>query len=145
MNKWDMRFLRLAEHVASWSKDPSTKTGAVIVRQDRTIVSVGFNGFPRGCSDSPELYADRPKKLARIIHCEMNAILSALEPLHGFTLYVFPFLTCDRCAVHVIQTGISRVVAPICPEPLRERWESTFALARVCYAEAGVDIEEVDL
>ena len=55
--KWDRRFLALAEHVADWSKDPSTKTGAVIVRPDRTIASMGYNGFPRGMADTD----DRPR------------------------------------------------------------------------------------
>ena len=68
MADWHQRFLALAAHVGSWSKDPSTKVGAVIVRNDRTIVSVGYNGFPRHCDDDPELYADRTKKYPRTVH-----------------------------------------------------------------------------
>ena len=83
LERWDRHFLALAEHVASWSKDPSTQTGAVIVRPDRTIASVGYAGFPRGCDDSDSLYADRNEKYARIVRCEMNAVLSAREPLQG--------------------------------------------------------------
>lgn len=138
--KWDHRFLHLAAEVASWSKDPSTQTGAVIVRPDRTICSVGYNGFARGCDDSEALYAEREAKYSRIIHCEMNAILSAREPLLGYTLYTHPFLTCDRCAVHVIQAGIKRVVCAACPEHLKERWEHTFVKARQVYKEAGVSL-----
>jgi dCMP deaminase len=52
-DKWDARFLDLARHVATWSRDPSTQTGAVIVRPNRTIASVGYNGFPRDCNDDP--------------------------------------------------------------------------------------------
>jgi dCMP deaminase len=141
--QWDLRFIALAALVASWSKDPSTQTGAVITRPDKTIASVGYNGFARGCNDAQELYADRPTKYARIIHCEMNAILSAREPLQGFTLYTYPFLTCDRCSVHVIQAGIKRVVAPVCPPHLLERWADTFVRARACYTEAGVTIDEI--
>lgn len=142
-DKWDLRFLELAKHVASWSKDPSTQTGAVIVRPDRTVASLGYNGFARGCDDSPELYADREKKYARIVHCEMNAILSAREPLHGYTLYTVSFLSCERCAVHVIQAGIRRAVAPALPEHLKERWAASVAATRALYAEAGIECVEV--
>lgn len=141
-SKWDLRFLELAALVASWSKDPSTQTGAVIVRPDRTVASIGYNGFARGCDDSPELYANRELKYTRVIHCEMNAILSAREPLEGYTLYTHPFLTCDRCAVHVIQAGIKRVCTWACPDHLKERWEPTFVRARQVYGEAGVSYVE---
>ncbi len=111
--KWDRRFLGLAAHIATWSKDPSSQVGAVIVRPDRTIASAGFNGFPRGMRDDPELYEDRGSKYSRVIHAEMNAIVHATEKLRGFTLYTWPYVPCDRCAVIIIQAGIERVVAPI--------------------------------
>lgn len=145
-SKWDRHFLELAKHVSTVSKDPSTKCGAVIVRPDRSIVSTGYNGFPRKMKDKPELYADREAKYARVIHCEMNAILAAREPLNNYRLYVWPFLTCDRCAVHVIQTGISYVVAPIDHDRAREeRWRKAFEASRAFYAEAGVIVKEVEL
>lgn len=142
--KWDLRFLELAKHVSGYSKDPSTKTGAVIVRPDHTIASVGFNGFPRGCDDSETLYADRSVKLSRVIHCEMNAILAAREPLHGYTLYTYPFCSCDRCAVHVIQAGIKRCVAPRLPEHLQERWGQSVDLTKTVFREAGVELSIFD-
>lgn len=142
-DKWDLRFLEMAKLVASWSKDPSTQTGAVIVRPDKTVASLGYNGFARGCLDDKELYENREVKYSRIIHCEMNAILSSRESLKGYTLYTYPFLTCDRCAVHVIQAGLKRVVAPICPSHLLERWEPTFVKSRAFYKEAHVDVNEL--
>lgn len=111
-DKWDRRFLELAAHVAQWSKDPSTKCGAVIVRPDKTICSVGYNGFPRNMKDDQELYDHRDIKYDRIIHAEMNAILNANEVVKGFTLYTHPGPSCLRCAAHVIQAGIVRVVSP---------------------------------
>ena len=69
VNKWDFRFLDMAKLVASWSKDPSTQTGAVIVAPRKNIIGVGFNGFPRGMYDSPERLNDRPEKYSRTIHC----------------------------------------------------------------------------
>src|SRR5206468_1044497 len=112
IGKWDLRFLRLAREVASWSKDPSTKTGAVIVK-DHLVLGVGYNGFPRGMSDAEELYADREQKYSRIVHCEINALIFSNHPyLPGARLYTWPFLSCDRCAVQIIQAGITGFVAP---------------------------------
>lgn len=140
--KWDGRFLALAEGIASWSKDPSTKTGAVLVRPDRTICATGYNGFPRGMGDGPERYADREDKLRRVIHCEMNAILTAHEPsLRGYTLYTWPFISCYRCAVHVVQAGIARCVAPAADPAVEERWE--LWRTREFLRECGVELHEV--
>ena len=117
---WDDRFLGLAAHIATWSKDPSTKCGAVLVRPDRTIASLGYNGFPRGIEDAPELYANREEKYKRVVHAEMNAMLFAREPVAGMTLYTWPCLPCCRCATCIIQMGIVRVVAPY---GSRELWD----------------------
>lgn len=103
---WHKRFFDLADLVGSWSKDPSTKVGAVIVRPDRTIASVGYNGFPRGVLD---VYTTREDKLLRTVHAEANAILTAHEPLHGYTLYVTPLHPCANCAGLIIQAGIKHV------------------------------------
>lgn len=130
MTDWDKRFLGLAQHYSTFSKDPSTQTGAVIVRPDNTPASFGFNGFARGMKDDPAMYANREEKYERIIHCEMNAEMFAKEPLHGYTLYTYPFLSCARCFVHLAQKGIVRFVAPKCPEHLRERWEDSFQKVR---------------
>jgi dCMP deaminase len=138
--KWDIRFLKLAQEVSTWSRDPSTKVGAVIVRPDKTIASVGFNGFARYHDDTPEEYDNRGIKYSKIIHAEMNAILHAREPLRGFSLYLYPFLCCDRCAVHVIQAGIVRVVAPEIPVHLRERWAEILDRSMSYFKEAAVDV-----
>jgi dCMP deaminase len=144
-SKWDFRFLEMAKLVASWSKDPSTQTGAVVVRPDQTIASLSYNGFAKNMSDDELMYADRELKYSRIIHCEMNAILTARERLDGYTLYTHPFLTCDRCSVHVIQAGIKRVVAPVCPVHLVERWQHLFDKSRAYYMEAGVVVDEFEV
>lgn len=142
--KWDIRFLQLAETVAQWSKDPSTKVGAVIARPDRTVASLGYNGFPRGMRDDPELYADRERKLSRVVHAELNAILNAREPLRGYTLFVWPpgyGPTCDRCAVHVIQSGIARVVGiRRVDDDFSDRWRISCEEAWGMYEEAGVRV-----
>src|SRR5690242_18395881 len=103
VEKWDRRFLDLAKFVAQWSKDPSTKTGAVITR-GREVVSVGYNGFPRDVEDAPERYNDRELKYKLIVHCERNALLFAKQDLSGCTLYTYPFMSCTPCAGMVIQS-----------------------------------------
>lgn len=136
--KWDRRFLALAEHVAGWSKDPSTKTGAVIVDYRLRVVSMGFNGFAQMVDDAPERYADRAVKYRMIVHCEMNAILLSPGPVAGCTLYTWPFASCAPCAAAMIQAGVSRCVAPRTPPDKAERWAEDFALAARQFAEAGV-------
>jgi dCMP deaminase len=140
---WDRRFLALAEHVSTWSKDPSTKVGAVIVRPDRSIASLGYNGFPRGMSDFEAVYNDREEKYSRVVHGEINAILAAREPLHGYTLYTWPFAPCDRCAVQVIQAGIKRVVCPVVPADKLERWKAIMDRAVGYFEECGVEVSFV--
>jgi dCMP deaminase len=132
---WDNLFLTLASHIAPASKDPSTKVGALIVRPDRTVAAMGYNGFPRMIEDTAERLNDRELKYALVVHAEMNAILTAREPLHGYTLYTWPFLTCASCAKHVIQAGIKRVVAPYVEN---ERWAASFKASQDLYDEAGV-------
>ncbi len=140
---WDNYFIKEAELISTASKDPSTKCGAVIVRPDKTIAAKGYNGFAKGMDDTPELYADREEKYSRIVHCEMNALISARERVDGYTLYTFPFLTCDRCAVHMIQAGITRVVAPRATEAQLERWGPAFEKTRRFYREAKIACHEV--
>lgn len=142
--KWDARFLDMAGLVSSWSKDPSTKCGAVIVRPDRTVASVGFNGFPKGCDDDPEIYAERELKYSRVVHAEMNALLHAREPLDGYTMYTVPKgfgPSCDRCSAHIIQAGISRVVHyGVEDDDFASRWKEACERGLQMYEEAGVEV-----
>lgn len=143
--KWDLRFVSLAQTISTWSKDPSTKTGAVIARPDHRIVSVGFNGFPTGMNDDPALYDDRETKYSRIVHCEMNALLFAGQSVVGCTLYTYPFISCDRCFVHMIQASVRRFVAPKATADQLERWGSAFDRVRSYALEVGATIVELDL
>ena len=136
--KWDRRFLDLAKLVSTWSKDPSTQTGAVIVRPDNTILSVGFNGFAKNMQDDPQAYANREIKYSRIIHCEVNALIHARSDVHKCILYTWPFASCDRCAVQMLQAGISRFVFPSLPEHLVDRWKESLDKTISYFKEAGV-------
>ena len=138
--KWQARFLALTKEIASWSKDSGTKVGAVIVRPDRTICSVGFNGFPRGIEDSPSAIANRDTKLLRTIHAELNAILSAKEPLNGYSIFVWPFQPCSQCAAAIIQSGIKDVYCPFTDHSSNDRWSESFKNALQMLDEANVRV-----
>jgi dCMP deaminase len=133
--KWDRRFLKLAEFIAQWSKDPSTKTGAVIVDPNNRVVSVGYNGFPKGVIDLSERLENREVKYKLIVHCERNAILFAQRSVEGCRLYTWPFMSCSTCAGTVIQAGIVEAVAPVSDNP---RWVDDFKLSKTMFDEAGV-------
>lgn len=142
---WDLYFLAMAKNASLRSKDPSTKTGAVIVRPNKSVCSVGYNGFPQKLKDDPDLYANREIKLSRIIHCEMNALLFSREPLAGYTLYTWPFMSCDRCFVHMLQAGIIRFVYPKATPAQVERWGKSFELVLSYAKEANVEMVEINI
>lgn len=137
MTNWHERFFALADLVGSWSKDPSTRVGAVIVRPDRTIASVGYNGFPRGVAD---IYTTREDKLLRTVHAEANAIISAREPLHGYTLIVTPLHPCANCAALIIQSGIKYVDYKMGPRATA--WQEHFDVMATMFDQAGVHYQE---
>ncbi len=110
---WDAYFMGIAMLSAQRSKDSNTQVGACIVNAENKIVSVGYNGMPRGCSDD-ELPWEREgafleTKYPFVCHAELNAILNSNVPLTDCTLYVTLF-PCNECAKAIIQSGIRRVV-----------------------------------
>jgi dCMP deaminase len=140
--KWDLRFLEQARQLSLWSKDTSTKVGAVIVRPDKTIASMGFNGFPKWMPDIPEFYQIREEKYSRIIHGEMNALIHARESVQGCILYTYPFAPCERCAVHMLQAGIIEFVFPSIPEGLKERWGNSIEKTKRYIEDCGAHYTE---
>ena len=140
-NKWDIRFMQLAEHIASWSKDPSTKVGAVIVDHRHRILSLGFNGYPQYIPDD-DLH-DREKKYAKIIHAEMNAILFAQRELSGCIIYVWPMAPCSQCASAIIQSGIECVVTRKATPEQYERWGDKIKLTEEMFESANVTLEYI--
>lgn len=136
-NKWDLRFIELAKHISLWSKDPSTCVGAVIVDKKNRVISLGYNGFPRGVKDTPERLNNREVKYSMVVHAEINALLFTTQPLDGATLYLFPFLSCSKCTAIIINSGIKRVIAPLNFNP---RWEKSIELSQALYHEAQVQV-----
>lgn len=131
--KWTHRFLRLAEHVATWSKDPSTKVGAVIVDADQRIVSLGYNGFARGIKDNME---ERDHKYMKVIHAEMNAILYARESLKGCHIFVTN-IPCSNCMASIIQSGIVSIDYFNPSHSYQARWYYNIRCAKNMLEEAG--------
>lgn len=137
---WDEWFLKRAEVIAMKSKDPSTKVGCIIVNKEREVMGSGYNGFPKRIKDLESLYANREEKYKRVLHAEQNAILLSRSNLEGCTAYVFPLFPCGKCALELIQSGITRVVAPTNKE---ERWKESTDFAKELFNEAGIDVEEI--
>ena len=128
--------MALAEHVATWSKDPSTQVGCVIVDKQNRVVSLGFNGFPRGVKDDALRYADRETKLLFVAHAERNALDNAPLSVEGCTLYS-PLLPCNECAKSIIQKGIKKVISYAPPE---DRPHFNWDITRKMFQEAGVQL-----
>lgn len=141
---WDTYFINLAEYVSRASKDPSTKTGAVIIGPNRRIVSLGYNGFPPRIEDTEERLNDRDIKYKLVIHAEMNAILNAHMSVRECVMYIWPFPPCSRCAVHIVASGLATVIAPEIPIDKKERWGQDIALAVRIFNEAGVQVVKYD-
>jgi len=139
--KWDLRFLNLASHVSTWSKDPSTQVGAVIT-DFKEIVAVGYNGFPEDVDDRPEWYEDRDTKLGLMVHGEINAkrfAEKAGRDLTGCTLYTYPFLPCKPCAIKYLNSGIIRVVSL---KNTVERWEESIQGSIDEFIKAGIVVDD---
>lgn len=151
---WNKRFVDLARLVGSWSKDPSTRVGAVLVGPDREVLSVGYNGFPRGIADTYERLHDRPTKYELVVHAEANAILNAVRngvcTKHA-TMYVIAEsggklwggAPCIRCAVETVQAGVSRVIVPT-PKDMPQSWVESCEKGKRILLEAGVGYTEFD-
>jgi len=136
---WDNRFLELARLISTWSKDPSSQVGCVIADDRHRVVSLGFNGFPRGIDDNNRL-ADRVTKHPIILHAEINAVVFAEKSIAGCTAYVMPFMPCTQCAAMLVQAGIVRVVAPWCDDDdLRNRWNMDAAVDLLI--EGGIKVD----
>lgn len=143
-DKWHGRFIDLAKHISDWSKDPSTKVGAVIVDHSRRVVSLGYNGLPRGVVDHPHLLNNKEVKLQIIKHAEENAILNSITRPQGCTIYVTHH-PCASCAGSIIQSGISRVVFPTVEinSTFSNRWQQSISLAKVLLQEANVEVIQI--
>lgn len=111
---WDEYFMGVAKLSGMRSKDPNSQVGACIVDENNKIRSMGYNGFPRGCSDDEFPWSREgdtlSTKYAYVTHSELNAILNYRGgSLEGCKIYVTLF-PCNECAKAIIQAGIKTVV-----------------------------------
>ena len=137
---WDEYFMGVAMLSGMRSKDPNTQVGACIVSSDNKILSMGYNGFPKGCSDDEFPWTregeEMDTKYLYVTHSELNAILNYRGgSLEGSKLYVSLF-PCNECAKAIIQAGIKTVIYD-CNKydgtPSVEAAKRMFDAAGVCY------------
>ena len=105
---------------------------------DNRIISIGFNGFPKGVVDSQEKLLDREQKYDIIVHAEANALMFANKSVKDCTLYTWPFQPCSKCAGLIIQSGIKRVVSVVQND---QRWKKNFEVSSELFREARISIE----
>lgn len=135
----DEFWLAQAQHYATASKDPTTRVGCVIVRDDNSFCSAGVNGFPHGIADTEDRLHDRDVKNDLTVHAEQTALNFATESVKGYTAYC-TFSPCVRCAVSLIQSRIARVVFL---EAENTRWAESQKRAIDLFLEAGISVSEV--
>ena len=138
---WGNRYTCLAKEISTWSKDPSTQVGAVVIGNNGEVLSQGYNGFPRGIKDTAARLKDRERKYNLVVHAEMNAIYNAGlngVSLKGSTLYVYGLPVCNECAKGIIQVGIDKVIATR-PADYNEKWDDSIKDAKALFKEAEVD------
>ena len=147
---WDAWFMKHVYLAASKSKDPSSKIGAVLVR-DRRIISTGYNGFPVGVNDLKERYEDRETKYKMVCHAEFNSIITCAK--FGIdtkdTIMYTQGVPCSECAKSVIQGGIKEVIVhKQWRDVVREgnkKWEESAKISKTMFDEAGVAVREIDV
>ena len=150
LSTWDGYFMDMATLVASKSKDQSIRCGTVIVGEGHTILSTGYNGFPRGVDDYNEVYHKRPEKYMWVIHDAQNAVFNAARngtKLLGSRAYMNAH-PCHDCARALVQSGIVEVTIPTkLEDPFYrhgrwEDWEESFAKAREIFKAGNVRVGE---
>ena len=141
--------MELTEVVASWSKDPSKKIGAVAIGSKGQVLAQGFNGFPRGIDDNDERLNYRETKYKYVVHAEMNLIYNATFngiSLDGSTVYVYGLPICSECAKGLIQVGVKQVV--MCENSYQdadEKWLKSLELSVALLNESGIHWKTVDV
>jgi len=138
---WDECFMLMAELIAQRSKDPSTQAGSVIVNDQKIVVGLGYNGFPRGIADEKLPWSREGSfletKYPYVVHAEENAIYNSNASTKGCTLYATLF-PCNECAKTIIQNGVKEVVYASDKYHDQDQWKA----ARKMFDEAGVSYRQ---
>lgn len=141
-------YFRICEEVATSSKDPSTKVGAIIVSPRGAIVSTGYNGFPRRVVETDERWA-RPEKYNWVIHAELNAILNAAAEgvrLEGCTMILPWDMPCNTCCGAIVNAGLAHVVCATdkFPGVGKGKYYNVTDVAKTILADADVPLTLID-
>lgn len=140
MSKWDNRFMEIAQYVATWSKQKHP-IGAVIVDKNRNIISTGYNGFPNKIKDTKTRLKNKDLCRDLCIHAEQNAILHAKSDLKDCSLYVYGYLCCSKCALLIIQSGITKIYYKDLPgHTVSDYWKKDFELSKSLLKEAKIKL-----
>lgn len=136
--KWINRWLDEAKHKSLWSKDPSKKIGAVAVGKHNQILSIGYNGFPRGIADTDDRYNNRETKYKYVVHSEQNLIYNACltgVSLEGSSVFVYGLPICGECMKGLIQVGVKEIYSI---GEVDDRWEESTEFAKSLAKEACI-------
>ena len=141
---WTEYFLNIAEQVKLKSKDQSTQIGAVIVGEDKEVLSTGYNSFPRGLDDSVQERQERPEKYFWMEHAERNAIYNAARigvSLKNSTIYLTSGLPCMDCARGIVNSGIKTVYCKeVCTTKNKDKWDESQKKSLELLRECDIDV-----
>jgi dCMP deaminase len=144
----DQRYLRLAAHIAAWSKDPSSKCGAIAIGDYGQVLAQGYNGFPRGIKDHVERWERRALKYTYIVHAEANLIYNAAHmgvQLAGASIYIAGLPPCHECAKALIQVGVGEIIFDLSTLNKRQTWKDAFKITGALLEEVGIEIRGIKL
>ncbi|MCE8163557.1 MAG: dCMP deaminase family protein [Candidatus Moeniiplasma glomeromycotorum] len=145
---WAEYFLALTKLISQRSKDPHTQVGAIIINpRTNTIISTGYNGFPRGCSDDEFPWGNESEnwletKYPYVLHAEANAIIHAQQNCEGFVMYT-NFFPCHECAKLIIQSGIKNVFyySDILNQ---EHWKNSYQASEKMFQASGINYQKIN-
>ena len=145
---WDEYFIKMAQLVATKSKDRSTQVGVVLVGEGRSILSTGFNGFPRGCRDDLDERHERPAKYFYTSHAELNCLTNAAREgvkTLGSTMYMsFCGYPCADCARAIIQSGVAEIVSVVGVfDGKGDLWKESCKRSKEMLMESGIRITKL--
>ncbi len=146
-NDWLSTFLAIAKAASGKSKDPSSKVGAVLIRPDYSVASLGFNGFPKRIADNPLYLSDpayRDEKLKRAVHAEQNALRKNRDNTTVDYQMIVTRHPCAMCALEIACSDITDIWY-LSDEVFEQRWHDSLQDAKVILGEAGIALHKIRL
>lgn len=135
---WNKRFIEAAKLISTWSKD-SHKIGAIIVNENKQIISAGYNGFAKGIKDTNSRLNDKALKRELVLHAEENAILNSVRSTKDCIIYIYGYPPCVHCTNLIIQAGIKTICFYNPNDSISDYWKENLKLAKKLTREAKID------